>query len=256
MPRIVLAVAIAIAAVRVSGAQIVSERNQHEALQHYRAGEQLLQAERFEDAEREFREAVKLDPLLHLAHYGLGHLFMLTKRFPLAVLSYTEAKEAFRTTAAQALQDHLVYERQMDDQIRALEDLKRAFDPNLRSSPGRPGGVDPNAALQRIDSQINQLRNQRRRGPDRPADIPAFITLALGSAYFRTDKIVDAEREYREAIRVEPNVGEAHNNLAVVLMLTRRYDDAEEEIRKAEKAGFRVNPQLKSDIKERKKNPS
>ena len=30
----------------------------------------------------------------------------------------------------------------------------------------------------------------------------------------------DAEREYREALRVESNLGEAHNNLAVVCMLT------------------------------------
>jgi tetratricopeptide (TPR) repeat protein len=85
-------------------AQLVSDRNQHDALQHYRGGEDALHGERFDVAEREFHVAVKLDPLLHLAHYGLGQVYMLTKRYPLAVLAYLDAREAFRTGAAQALQ--------------------------------------------------------------------------------------------------------------------------------------------------------
>jgi len=60
--------------------------------------------------------------------------------------------------------------------------------------------------------------------------------------------MADAEREYRAAIAVDPKLGEAHNNLAVVCMLTGRFADAEQEIKAAEKSGFRVNPQLKEDL--------
>ena len=42
---------------------------------------------------------------------------------------------------------------------------------------------------------------------------------------------------------------EAHNNLAVVLMLTGRLEEAEREMKTAEKAGFRVSPQFKEDLK-------
>ena len=49
-----------------------------------------------------------------------------------------------------------------------------------------------------------------------------------------------------------PSLGEAHNNLAVVYMLTGRIREAEAAVEKAEAAGFRVNPQLKKDIKARK----
>ena len=111
-----------------------------------------------------------------------------------------------------------------------------------------------NSTLLRIDTQINQLRNQRRRNPDKPTEVPGWISLALGSADLRTDAMADAEREYREASRVEPKLGEAHNNLAVVLMLTGRLEDAEREIKLAEQNHFRVNPQLKDDLKQRAKN--
>ena len=40
-----------------------------------------------------------------------------------------------------------------------------------------------------------------------------------------------------------------HNNLAVVYMQTGRLAEADAEIKAAEKTGFRVNPQLKEDLK-------
>jgi hypothetical protein len=60
--------------------------------------------------------------------------------------------------------------------------------------------------------------------------------------------MADAEREYRAAIAVNGKLGEAHNNLAVVLLLTGRAAEAKEEVGLAEKAGFKVPPGLVADI--------
>ena len=54
-------------------------------------------------------------------------------------------------------------------------------------------------------------------------------------------------------IDANPKLGEAHNNLAVIYMQTGRFDEALQELTLAEKAGFRVNPQFKADLKERAK---
>jgi len=81
-------------------------------------------------------------------------------------------------------------------------------------------------------------------------DTPAEVSLALGSAYFRNGNLGDAEREYKAAIAVNPKLGEAHNNLAVVYLLTDRASLAGDEIKVAEKAGFHVNPGLKQQVKE------
>jgi Tfp pilus assembly protein PilF len=86
--------------------------------------------------------------------------------------------------------------------------------------------------------------------------VPAFVSLALGSAYFRAGKLQDAEREYKAAIDADSKTGEAHSNLAVVYMETGRYDDAERSVAAAEKAGYKVHPQLKDDIKKRRKGTS
>ena len=83
--------------------------------------------------------------------------------------------------------------------------------------------------------------------------MPAYVSLALGSAYFRSGQFVDAEREYKVAIASDPRAGEAHNNLAVVFFETDRIAEAEASVKEAKKAGYKVNPQLEQAINERKK---
>ena len=63
----------------------------------------------------------------------------------------------------------------------------------------------------------------------------------------------DAEREYKAAIDNDAKAGEAHNNLAVVYMMTGRLDDSSKEVALAEKAGFPVSPDFKQDLATRLK---
>jgi len=77
--------------------------------------------------------------------------------------------------------------------------------------------------------------------------------MAIGSAYFRLNDLQNAEKEYKAAIEVNPNFGEAHSNLAVVYFVTGRVAEAETAIKAAERAGFKVNPRLKDDIAAAKK---
>ena len=82
--------------------------------------------------------------------------------------------------------------------------------------------------------------------------MPAEFPLALGSAYFRQEKLQEAKAEYEEATRLNPKLGAAHNNLAVIYLLTGLPAEAETELSRAEKSGFAVNPRLKEDIKKAK----
>src|SRR5437016_14405957 len=86
-------------------AQTVSERDQHDALKHYQRGANALHDERFDVAEREFQAATTLNPLLYIAHYGLGQVYMSIKRYPSAVRAYRGARDAFHAAAVEALGD-------------------------------------------------------------------------------------------------------------------------------------------------------
>jgi protein O-GlcNAc transferase len=219
------------------------DQGHREALMHYRAGKQSMSSERWAEAVLELREAVKLDPLLAVAHYDLGQVFMAAKRYPDAIRAYLGAKQAFADLAALEQTDRFKAEESRDDQIRELRNfLVRARQTN-------------NAAYDhlqiQIEDQIHSLEAMKNKGLARQSETPAELSMALGSAYYRTGALEDAAREYVAAIKVRPGFGEAHNNLAAVLMLDGRFDEAEKEIGLAEKAGFKVSPKFKEDLERR-----
>jgi tetratricopeptide (TPR) repeat protein len=235
---------IAVLVLSIGPAHVFAQTAQEPAFKHLRAGQEALQAERWEIAEREFKSAVELDPLLELAHYGLGQTYMATKRYVEAVRAYIAARDAFHRAATEQMSDSLAAEQRIDEQIRTLRDQKRF----LESGKARTSNI-PNDIM-RIDEQIRQLQAARGRRRDGAApSTPPYISVALGSAYFRTSAFSDAEREWRAALQVDPKIGEAHNNLAVVLMLTGRFDEAEREVDLAEKSGHKVSDRFKDDLK-------
>jgi Flp pilus assembly protein TadD len=112
-----------------------------------------------------------------------------------------------------------------------------------------------------VQAQISQWQSQKLRLQNRTramdsmsitSPVPPFVSLALGSAYLRSERFGEAEREYKAGLAVDPKSGETHNNLAALYLMTGRYDEAEKEVRAAEGAGFKVNPNLKEDIKKKK----
>jgi tetratricopeptide (TPR) repeat protein len=191
---------------------------------------------------------VAIDPLYDAAFYGLGQVYMATTRYPDALKAYLASRDAFqKATAAEALAG-AESDRRLRDQIQALKDNER----NLT----RLTGQSPNAqqTLDQIREQIQQLESRKsRRSGATPPPVPAGVSMALGSAYFRLNDLANAEKEYKAAIEVNPNFGEAHSNLAVVYLVTGRATEADGEVKTAEKVGFRVNPKLKEDIAARKK---
>jgi tetratricopeptide (TPR) repeat protein len=217
-------------------------REHIEAMRHLRAAQEHMHAEQWDKAEAEFKNAVKLEPTLEMAHYGLGQVYMNTKRFPAAVAAYIDCRDAFVANTGRLASNDLAAQRQLDDQIRILED-ERTLQATGRVKAMLSGGPAD------LDRRISEMKASRFHDAKAMPGIPAWISIALGSAYFRSGAMADAEREYRAALAVDPKLGEAHNNLAVVCLLTGRYPEADEEIKAAEKAGFKVNPQLKEDVK-------
>ena len=221
---------------------VPSIRDHTEAMRHLQRGQGNLRAEQWDKAEVEFRAAVKLEPTMEMAHYGLGQVAMNTRRFPAAVAAYLACRDAFLTNRARLATHDMHAERLLDDQIRALEDERTLLTTGRVVSMLSGGPAD-------LDRRIADMRASRYRDATAVPGTPAWISLALGSAYFRSGSMVDAEREYRETLKADPKIGEAHNNLAVVCLQTGRFPEADVELKAAEKAGFRVNPQLKEDVK-------
>jgi tetratricopeptide (TPR) repeat protein len=211
-----------------------------EADRHYRAGVEAMKAESWDEAAEEFRAATAADPDMVLAHYNLGQCRMAQRRYVEATAAYRGTKEAFTRAGNFTATEREAGERDIQDQIRGLRDNL-----NLLNTV-KDGSADRRAM--EIENKIRLLESMRMKG-GRPPQMPAEFPLALGSAYFRQEKLAEAKAEYEEAVRLNPKLGPAHNNLAVINLLTGHPAEAKAALDAAKKSGFAVNPQLESDIK-------
>jgi tetratricopeptide (TPR) repeat protein len=216
-----------------------------QAQERLKEGQRLMSSESFEAAATAFGEAIELDPLLIMAHYGLGQAHMALKRYTSAVSAFRGARDAFHKLAAENLNRRLENDSARDDRIRDLRDRIREAQERVLPA-NSPEARRRDMVIQQWEIEIASL--QRVRGGHSIPDVPAFLSLALGSAHFRSGQLPDAEREYRAALDVQPRLGEPRNNLAVVLLLTGRAAEAKEQLQIAEKNGFQVAPGLKRDV--------
>lgn len=214
-----------------------------EAAKRYRAGVESMQSEAYEKAAEEFRAAIAADPDMVLAHYNLGQCRMAQKRYVEAAAAYRNTKDAFTHVGNLSEQDREASERDRQDEIRGLRDNLTLL------NSMRVGSIERRTI--EIENRIRLLESMKFKGNVRP-EMPAEFPLALGSAYFRQEKLQEAKAEYQEATKLNSKLGAAHNNLAVIYLMTGLPAEAETELARAEKSGFPINPRLREDIKKAK----
>ncbi len=238
------------AAVTVGGAaQEGLERSR--ARSDYLRGWELMRIEAWADAGRAFQAAIDIDVEFEDAYYGLGRAWMAQKQFERAIAAYGKCRDLYRAYVGRQFTNQQEAQRYRRDRLMELDEV-------LRQSQQGPQTNQTQQRQRQLQEQRRQLTERMDRGNNLSieTDIPAFVSLALGSAYFRSGKFADAEREYKAALASDPKTGEAYSNLAVVYLETGRVADAERAVSAAERAGYKIHPQLKQDIKDRLENRS
>lgn len=224
-----------------TGALVRSE----EAQRIYEHGQDLMQREAFEDAAAQFRAAIRLDASHWLAHYGLGQSQMSLKRYPEAVKAYLACRDVFVNFASLDLSQQNTLERAREDEIRQTQDEL------LQVQQGKVKGGSTHSLEVQLQERLRVLEGARMRGKERVVAVPAELMLGLGSAYFRSGQLGEAESSFVEAAKIDPKLGPAHNNLAVMYMMSGRFDDAKNAVKRAEKSGMRVSDAFKQELDRR-----
>jgi len=215
----ILAIALALLPASVARDQPPQRLNaDHERAQlHYRLGWESLRSEKWSDAAKEFQHAIDLNPKFTLAYYGLGKSQMGLRRYSSAIIAFETCRDLYVTKTGEKFSGQFDANRQRQDRIMELQELSR------QQAAGRQTQQTADSQRQ-IQNAIRQTQNEMMQGNNLniEATAPAFVSLALGSAYFRAERLGDAEREYKATLDADSKAGEAHNNLCVVYMRTGR----------------------------------
>ena len=217
------------------------------ALPPYRMGLEHLRAEAWDEAVAAFRGAINIDPAFELAYYGLGRAHMARRAYADAVTALAKCRDLYAAHSGRRFSNAPEAQRYRKDQMMEIDEI-------IRQYQSGPQSMRSSEVVRQLNERKRQLQETINRDGSCAIEntVPSYVSLSLGSAYFRLGRIVDAEREYHATVLSDPRAGEAHSNLAVVYLQTGRYSEAERAVKAAEKAGFTVHPGLKDDIKQKK----
>lgn len=207
----------------------------------------LMSAESWAEALKEFEAAISIDPQFEDAYYGLGLAHVRLKEYGPAIGAYAKCRDLYRAETGKQFANQQEAQRYRRDRIMEIDEA-------LRQNQQGPQTQAVQDRQRQLLDRKRQLQDDIARGNNMTISesVPAFVYVALGSAFFRLQQWDDAEREYKSAIAANPKTGEAFNNLAVVYLTTGRYDEAEKAVQSAEKAGYKVNSALKNEIKKKR----
>ena len=235
----------------LSGVSVLAQRPsvdaQRATLAYERGWEQFHQ-EKFAAAEESFKQAINFDGKFALAYYALGRADVAQHRFAEAIRAYVTCRDIYLALAGEKFSNQMQAKQRKADQILEYQmALRQAqLSPQANTSSGR-------LYQQQLQKSIMIMQQSNDRNPvTLEATVPYFVPMALGAAYFRSERFAEAEHEYKVALEANPTSGETHNNLAVLYLTLGRFDDCGREISLAEKTGFQVNPGLKEELKSKR----
>jgi tetratricopeptide (TPR) repeat protein len=238
--------ALAIAAfASLAAAQTGADRTR--ALAHYRTGLEYLRAEAWDKAVDAFKISVDIDPSFEMGYYGLGRAYLGLRQYPDAATVLVKCRDLYAAQGGRRFTNVQEAQRYRKDQMMELDEIIRQYS----SGPQTMRTAD---TLRQLNERKRQLQESISRGDNVALEnsVPAYVSLSLGSAYFRSGRLADAEREYKATVAADPGSGEALSNLAVVYLETGRVEEADKAVKAAERTGFKVHPGLKDDIKRKK----
>jgi tetratricopeptide (TPR) repeat protein len=240
-----------LAALTIAGLVCTVQAQHDEALRgramvDYRAGLDHLKVEEWEKAAVAFRGAADTDPSFEMAYYGLGRAHLGQKRFADAAAALARCRDLYAAQSGRRFTNTQEAQRYRKDQMMEIDEIIRQYQTG-------PQTVRTSEIIRQLNERKRQLQETINRGTNLSIEntVPAYVSLSLGSAYFRSERFADAEREYKTTLAADPKSGEAYSNLAVVYLYTGQYQEAENAVKAAEKTGFKVNPSLKEDIRKK-----
>ena len=181
------------------------------AFDRFAAGRDALTAKRWADAETEFGDALRLQPGLALAHYGLGQALMGQARYAEAADAFLSCRNVFAPGPPDGRD-----EGARDGDPRPARHAAGARRTATRSPPTASWRCSSRSAW----PSCRKARRGPRPGSARRHPGPRHRVLPGGGA-------AEAEQELLAVLRQDPSSGDAENNLAVLYLAMGRLDEAE-----------------------------
>lgn len=182
------------------------------------------------------------------AHFVLAQILYKEEDFQKALEHIEKAKINYEFMADLFTYVYQQYMAQLREQIDTIDFQLSGLQDKLSRTTNPDTHRSLEGQISSLESKEGTVRSKLTE-PVPPSDsIPADYFYFHGNILFRLNKHQEAFREYLEAIKINPQHGNAYNNLANLYHMGKEYQKALDCLNQAEANGAEINPKLKKAI--------
>jgi tetratricopeptide (TPR) repeat protein len=190
---------------------------------------------KYEDAYKSFQKAVAIMPNHAEALFYLGMCLYKQGKYEEALEQFQTAKDKYLEWFAQMDQDKL--QKYSEDRNLAIQYVQYIGHQEAR------GQTVPHA----MQEKLNDLSRQGTPTLGK-AEIPADYYFFCGNCLMKLRKYNESFKEFSEAIKVQPEYGAAHNNIAILYYLAKDYANSWKHLQLAKEYGAVVNTDFEKTL--------
>ena len=249
--QVALLVAIASAVTLAADPQ---EREIRRAIAEADRGRSALEKGNVKKARESFERSLEAVPGFPQGHVGLGQIAMREKRFDDALTEFRAAETGYERLSSVTTQMEAARYARSRDELQEVRTQLAQLDNRVMKSESSIGGGSsaPVGQLEReralLKSRLQALEAMKPPTADSVQKAPAEILFFEGNALFNLQRVPDAIAAWEAALARDPRLPLVENNLAVAYWKSGRLDDARAAMERAEKLGFKVNPNFRADL--------
>ncbi len=235
----------------VASAATVGKDRLRLARSHTAKGDKLVKQTEYRGAERKYRAAIDVEPMLPTAYLGLGKALVGQQRYAEALAALEEAEKRYVEWEQMVQLGELQKQQLIARQLLSIRDVEAAAsDKSNHVSPeSTPGKAAPGQLTkEKLDSERFLFRENREMEGFQA--IPAQVFYLEGIAYLRTNRRAQGIEALQVCLAIDSRHVLAHYNLAVALFTRGELADASRHLEAAIAGGVEPHQGFVADLQQ------
>jgi len=216
-------------------------------------GKKYFNEKKYPKAQKEFLNCLAIMPEHDEAHYYLAFIHYHQQEFPKAMDHIKQAKHHNQLLSKVRLRLNKDVNRDLLTQKSEMEERKQELWDQYYKTSDQQLKVTLRRTILELERQLNEIHKKLSEKQETKHQIPAPYHLLHGNIAFQQKDFKAAYSQYMNALRVDPDYGDAYNNLANLYFTTGQFKGALQSLQIAESKGLEINKKFKADIEKKLK---
>lgn len=211
-------------------------------------GKKNFLKEDYRKAEKELKKCLKRMPEHSGAYFFLSQISYKWGNFERSLEEIESAKKNYVYLDNIKTNLEQLYIFELQEQKREKEERLQLLRESLSRTQTAEERSKIEAVIGTVEADIGTINSQLSRPLPSSEQIPADYFYFHGNILFKLKKYEEANIQYQEVIKINPQHGDAYNNLASLYYMGKQYQRALDYLEQAEANGAKINPEFKKAI--------